>query len=187
MLIKDTGLISTPASVEVFEYTGDSISLLRDLGYKIIMVSNQTVVSRGILTFEEMIKLNDYILEQIKKQNPKAHFDSLYFSPFHPNASVLEYRKDSDCRKPRPGMFLKARCEHHIDFSQSIVIGDRLSDIYAGKSVGCQGFQLLTGSENEPLIESTLELNSEWLQPDHKFANLYEAVLFIDKNQGRHQ
>lgn len=179
MLIKDTGLISSPSAVQVLDKVGDGISLLKNLGYKIIMVSNQTVVSRGILTLEEMLKLNDYILEQIQKQNSKATFDELYFSPFHPKATVETYRKDSDCRKPRSGMLLEAQKKHSIDFKKSIVIGDRLTDIYAGKSVGCLGIQLLTGSENEPLIESGLELNPEWLKPDHTFKNLYDAALFI--------
>ena len=143
------------------------------------MVSNQTVVSRGILSYNEMIKLNDYILNEIKKQNGEAIFDELYFSPFHPKATIEAYRKDSDCRKPRAGMFLKAQEKLDIDFKQSFVIGDRLTDIYAGKSVGCIGIQLLTGSENEPLIESGLELNAEWLRPDFKFKTLFEAVLYI--------
>lgn len=183
MLIKDTGLISTPSNIHVFDKVGDSISLLKALGYKIIMVSNQTVVSRGILTFEEMISLNNYILEQIKKQNPNAVFDELYFSPFHPKATIEAYRKDSDCRKPRAGMFLQAADKYSIDFKNSFVIGDRLTDIYAGKSVGCTAIQLLTGSENEPLIESGLELNQEWLKPDHQFKSLYEASQFIKDHQ----
>jgi len=179
VLIKDTGLISAPSAVQVLDKVGDSISLLKNLGYKIIMVSNQTVVSRGILTLEEMYKLNDYILEQVKKQNSNAAFDELYFSPFHPKATIEAYRQDSDCRKPRPGMFLAAQEKYSIDFKKSVVIGDRLTDIYAGKSVGCVGIQLLTGAENEPLIESELKLNPEWLKPDHKFKNLYDAALFI--------
>ena len=104
------------------------------------MVSNQTVVSRGILTFEEMLKLNNHILEQIKNQNPNAIFDDLYFSPFHPKADIEAYRKDSDCRKPRAGMFLEAQKKHEIDLKQSIVIGDRLTDIYAGKALDALEF-----------------------------------------------
>lgn len=130
-----------------------------------------------------MITLNSFILEQIKKQNPKAVFDELSFSPFHPKASVEAYRKESDCRKPRSGMFLKAAEKHSIDFKKSYVIGDRLTDVYAGKSVGCQAILLLTGAENEPLIESNLELNPEWLKPDYKFSSLFEAVNFIKDQQ----
>lgn len=182
MLIKDSGLISSPSQVKVFENVGDSISLLKSLNFKIIMVSNQTVVSRGILPYDEMISLNDYVLTEIKKQNPKAEFDELYFSPYHPKATVENYRQDSDCRKPRSGMLLKAQLKYDIDFSQSYIIGDRLTDIYAGKSVGCKGIQLLTGAENEPLIESGLVLNEDWLKPDFTFNDLYEASLFIRAN-----
>ena len=180
MLIKDSGLISSREQVQVFDNVGESLALLKGMGFKLIMVSNQTVVSRGILTLEQMLELNDYVLEQIKKQNSKAIFDGLYFSPFHPKANVEAYRKDSPCRKPRAGMFIEAAEKHQIDFRQSIVIGDRLTDIYAGKSVGCMAIQLLTGSENEPLIESGLELNPEWLKPDHIFNNLHESALFIE-------
>jgi D-glycero-D-manno-heptose 1,7-bisphosphate phosphatase len=147
------------------------------------MVSNQTVVSRGVLSFEEMISLNDYILDEIKKQNTDAIFDDIYISPFHPNATIDAYRKDSDCRKPRAGMLLEAQRKFNIDFKKSFLIGDRLTDIYAGKSVGSKAILLLTGSEHEPLIESNLILNQEWLKPDFKFNNLYEAALFIKEQQ----
>ena len=146
-------------------------------------MTNQTVVSRGILSYEEMIHLNDFVLSEIKNQNPNAIFDGIYFSPFHPNANVEAYRKDSDCRKPKPGMLLQAQEKFNIDFKKSFIIGDRLTDIYAGKSVGCQGILLLTGSENKPLIESGLDLKQEYLIPDYKFNDLYEASLFIEKNK----
>lgn len=181
VILQDNELISSPSHVHLFEHVGDSIAMLRELGYKIIMVSNQTVVSRGILSYEEMLELNNFILDKIKIQNKNALFDGLYFSHYHPNATIEKYRKDSECRKPRPGMLLHAQADHGIDLENSIMIGDRPTDIYAGKSVGCLTILLLTGNENGPLIESSLALNPAWLVPHYKFQNLFDAAQFILK------
>lgn len=158
---------------------GNAITLLRSLGFKIFLFSNQAVVARGIISYEEMVSLNSEILKLVLEQNPLAVFDDVFICPHHPNANLEVYRIDCECRKPKAGMLQEAKLKHGIDLSQSVVIGDRPTDVYAGKSVGCRGFQILTGQEHGPLIETTLSLNSSWLIPDHKFTNLLEAAIFI--------
>jgi histidinol phosphatase-like enzyme len=76
-------------------------------------------------------------------------------------------------------MLKDAEAKYNIDLSNSIMIGDRPTDIYAGKSVGCVGFQLLTGSHDDPLIESNMTFNPSWLIPDKTFNNLFEAAVYL--------
>ena len=74
-----------------------------------------------------------------------AHIDAIYYCPHHPEARVARYQLDCDCRKPKPGMLIKAEKELDIDLRQSFVVGDKLSDIEAGKKVGCRTVLVKTG------------------------------------------
>lgn len=179
VLIVDKHLISDISQVEMYPHVGDAISLLKLLGYKVFLVSNQAVVARGILTYSEMINLNNRILELVKKQNKDAVFDDIFLCPHHPKATLESYRQDCQCRKPNSGMLKEAEKNYNIDLLKSIIIGDRPSDIYAGKSVGCKGFQLLSGAHVDKLIESNMEYNPDWLIPDKTFINLMDAAKYI--------
>ena len=179
VLIRDTGAITQKNQIELLANVSDAIASLRVLGFNIILFSNQTVVSKGLMTYEEMLALNQNIFDRILAENSNAIFDAAYFSPYHPKAQVEKYRKDSDCRKPRPGMLLKGQKEFNLNLSFSFVIGDRLTDVYAGNSVGCQTILLATGAHQEPLIETSLELNPTWLIPHKSFLSLPEAAHFI--------
>ena len=179
VLLKDKHLISNISQVEIFDNVGEAIAILKSLDYKIFLVSNQAVVARGILTLDQMLELNNEILDLIKHQNAKAIFDDIFLCPHHPNATIEIFRIDCFCRKPKAGMLREAETKYNIDLSKSIMIGDRPTDIYAGKSVGCKGFQMLTGAEGEPLIESSMTFNPNWLIPDMTFNNLLEAAKYI--------
>ena len=93
------------------------------------MISNQTVVSKGLLTYDEMLFLNNKIIQKIDKLLNKKVFDAIYLCPYHPNAQVKKYRRDSKYRKPKPGMLIKAKEKFNISFHKSFMIGDRVSDI----------------------------------------------------------
>jgi D,D-heptose 1,7-bisphosphate phosphatase len=183
VIIKDNDLVISLSQVEVYPLVGDAIALLRNLGYKIFLISNQTVIARGLLSFDQTVELNNDILKLVAKQNEQALFDDVFLCPHHPKASLPEYRLDCECRKPKAGMILTAQKKYGIALADSIVIGDRPTDIYSGKSVGCLGIQLQNGQESAPLIESNLTLKSEWLIPDYTFKTLYEAALFIKDRQ----
>ena len=161
---------------------GDALALIKSHGYKIFLVSNQAVVARGMISLEEMIALNDEILALVQQQNSKAIFDDVFLCPHHPKATLEAYRIDCECRKPKAGMLKQAEKKYQLELSQSIIIGDRLSDVYAGKSVGCKGFQLLTENQTAPLIETTVTLKPEWLIPDKKFNSLIQAARYIQEH-----
>ena len=102
-------------------------------GYKIIVVTNQAGIAKGIYTEEDYFKFRDYVHAEFEKQG--CPIDAEYYCPYHIEGQG-KYRKDSEDRKPNPGMILKAAKDFNIDLSQSILIGDKESDIEAGKNAG---------------------------------------------------
>lgn len=95
-------------------------------GYVIVIVTNQAGVAKGRFTEDDVRSLHAWMAEKfLEKGIPVAGF---YYCPFHKNAVITEYKKDSDCRKPGPGMFLSAAKDLGIDLSKSIMIGDKQSD-----------------------------------------------------------
>ena len=102
--------------------------------YLLFVITNQAGIGRGLYSEHEFHILNNWMLEQFKKNN--AEIDKVYFCPDHPQYGEGKYRKDSFNRKPNPGMILKACNEFEVDIDNSILVGDKISDIDAGISAG---------------------------------------------------
>lgn len=176
VLIKDTHLVSRMEDVHILPHVEEGLTLLKQSGFKLFLITNQAVVARGILSLEKTLDLNAQIL---KKISSSPFIDETFLCPHHPKATVLEFRQDCECRKPKSGMILAAQKKYQLDLSQCVVIGDRPTDIYAGKKVGCRGFQVLSGEHEAPLIETTLELEEKFLKPDRTFPDLMSAAKFL--------
>lgn len=100
-------------------------------GYLVIVVTNQAGIAKGKYTEEDYFKFRDYVHAEFVKQG--CPIDAEYYCPYHTDAVIEKYCKDSEDRKPNPGMILKAQKDFDIDLSQSILIGDKETDIEAGK------------------------------------------------------
>ncbi|HEX3357196.1 MAG TPA: HAD-IIIA family hydrolase, partial [Tepidisphaeraceae bacterium] len=131
-LIIGNDYIGDPDDVVLMQGAADAISRTRALGYATVVISNQSGVARGMFTEADVravnMRLEDYLLEE----NPNAVIDRQEFCPFHPDGVVERYRRDSDLRKPKPGMIIKAAELLKLDLSRSWVIGDAPRDIEAG-------------------------------------------------------
>ena len=116
------------------------------LGWFVCVVTNQAGIGRGLYSeaqFQELMReMRTALLEQ------GARVDAVYFSPFHPEHGIGEYRRETDCRKPGPGMLLRAAREHLLDLRQSIMIGDRCSDMLAGAAAGVPELYLVGNLES---------------------------------------
>jgi D-glycero-D-manno-heptose 1,7-bisphosphate phosphatase len=95
-------------------------------GYLIVVVTNQAGVAKGYFQEEDVDRLHAWMKDKFSRQGIAV--SGFYFCPYHKNATVEKYRVDSDCRKPRPGMILKAALDLDIDISQSLMVGDKESD-----------------------------------------------------------
>ena len=105
--------------------------------YKLVVITNQAGIARGYYSEQQFHELTHWMCDQFAMQG--APVAKVYFSPYHPTAGIGEYKKDDISRKPRPGMILQAQYELDLDLDNSILIGDKASDIQAGiaAGVGC--------------------------------------------------
>ncbi|MCC7292065.1 MAG: HAD family hydrolase [Phycisphaerales bacterium] len=136
-IIEDTGFVDDPAKVRLAPGAADALARLRRAGFMLVVASNQSGVARGLMTEETVHAVNARIAELL---GDKAGLDAFYYCPFldGDEAVVGEYRKDSDWRKPRPGMLRAAAREHGIDLRRSWMIGDAPRDVEAGRAAGCR-------------------------------------------------
>jgi D-glycero-D-manno-heptose 1,7-bisphosphate phosphatase len=124
----DKIVISTP--------TIGALKYLSALNYKLIIVTNQSGIARGLLTEDEILKVRDHITELLSFYG--VVIDGFYFCPHLPNGVITQYATDCDCRKPKPGMLFRAAADHKVDLSNSWMIGDKLTDVTAGLAAGCK-------------------------------------------------
>lgn len=164
--------------IVLYDKTPDIIAYCRNLGFKTFIVTNQTVVARGMITENKLLQINDDYIKLLKKRNHNAIIDKIYYCPHHPNANIEEYRINCKCRKPNPGMILTASEEFNIDLSKSYMIGDRISDITAGNLAGCKTVHCLTGKHAEKLIISDIKTD-ETIKPDFIINNISELKEII--------
>ena len=177
VIIADGDLITEIDQIRIIEGAQEALAQLKEAGYLLVLISNQTVVARGLMTEKEVIALNDEIQQRIIKTGGRA-FDGFYFCPHHPHATLQEFRIVCKCRKPAPGLLLQAATEKTIDLKTSFMIGDRITDILAGKSAGCTTIQVLSGKHDAaPIITaSPLDLS---IKPDHLCNDVLQAASWI--------
>lgn len=120
---------------------------LREAGYLLILITNQSGVARGMLTEEELARVHRRLGEMLSAVG--AELDGTYYCPHLPGAEVGEYDLDCACRKPKPGMILKAAEEHGVDLAASVMFGDSERDVESGKEAGCRAVLIHHGDEPE--------------------------------------
>ncbi len=122
---------------EVFEFVDGIFDLCRratDLDYLIFVITNQAGIGRGYFTEQQFHDLTEWMRAEFLARQVKIA--GVYFCPFHPEYGVGDYKRESDFRKPGPGMILQAAREHALDLAQSVLLGDKESDIAAGVAAG---------------------------------------------------
>ncbi len=151
--------------VEFLPGAYEALRRLNQTDYVIVLVTNQSVVGRGIITLEQAIAINAQLIVEIRANG--GRIDAAYLCPHRPDENCR-------CRKPAPEMFLKAAQEHDLALTESYVIGDALSDVTAADAVGAQGILVLTGRGGEQKL-----LQSEPVRYLPVVADLGAAVLHI--------
>ncbi len=142
-LIEQVHHLTDPGSVRLVSGGADAVKRLRAAGYACVVVTNQSVIGRGMLTVEGLDRVHAVMARQLADQG--TVLDGVYFCPAAPVGGDPTVVEDPD-RKPGPGMLLRAAQELELDLSRSWMIGDMISDILAGQNAGCMGSILvLTG------------------------------------------
>jgi len=139
---------------------------LQKLNYKLIIITNQSGIARGKYTEEDYFTFRDELHRQLQERG--IIINAEYFCPHHLEGTIEKYKIDCNCRKPKAGMLEQAAKDFNLDLKKCWMIGDKDSDILAGKNGGCTTIQVMTGKEK---IESD---NADFLA-----YNLLHASYFI--------
>ena len=173
---KEMGILDSPFTVEQFKLlfdVGKAINKFHELGFKVIVVSNQPGMAKNHFSKEVFESIREEMNAKLKKHS--ATVDAEYYCFHHPDATVPSYKKICECRKPKPGMILTAAKEHDIDISESWMIGDGITDIQTGHAAGCK--TILIGRMKCDLCKL---MEDEDVKPDYIVQNLYKAALIIE-------
>lgn len=152
---KYVGFLRVINEFELIDGVSEAIKMINQSGYLAIVVTNQPVIARGEVTWEELHEIHKKMETLLGKDG--AYIDGIYICPHHPDKGFEgerpEYKFDCDCRKPKPGLLLQAAKDFNIDLSKSYMIGDSNRDFEAGKFAGCKESVLVgKNCDNELLL-----------------------------------
>ncbi len=172
---QEQGIVDSPFIVEQFVLlprVSEAIVRFHDMGYKVILVSNQPGIAKGHLTSKTFDEIREKMKEELLEGG--ASLDGEYYCLHHPQAEIAQLRIDCACRKPKPGLLLQAAGDMDIGLSQSWMIGDGLTDVQAGKEAGCR--TILLGRMKCELCRL---MDIKDARPDAIASDLKEAAQFI--------
>jgi D-glycero-D-manno-heptose 1,7-bisphosphate phosphatase len=142
-VIEEVEYLATPDEVRLIPGAADAIARLNALEVPVVVVTNQAGVARGFFPESRVAEVHARLDRLLADRS--AHVDRYYVCPHHPREGVAPYRRECDCRKPRPGLLLRAAADLRLDLASSCLVGDKLSDLEAGASAGCHTILVRTG------------------------------------------
>lgn len=168
---EEVGYINHPSRFRLFPYAASAIKLLNDQGWLAVIITNQAGVARGYFSESMIETVHEHLRQELRDKG--ARVDAIYYCAHHPTVGEPPYRRECDCRKPKPGLVTRANKDLNIALEQSWMIGDRYGDIELARNAGLRSALVLSGYgrgewENQ---------RSLWKhQPDLVAENLLEAV-----------
>ncbi len=173
MLIRDAHLVSTWDRVEILPGVPAALERLHAAGFGLVVVSNQPVIARGLASPAQVDALHLRLGHALG-----GWIERFVYCPHHPNATDPAWRVRCECRKPRPGMLVRSAAELDLDLARSFLVGDRPSDIAAGRRAGCRAVLVESGEHRAREIESPDPVQADEA-PHHRCADLPAAASWI--------
>lgn len=164
-LIYDAGYLKDPQQVRLLPGVGRALATLKEHGFLLVLVSNQSGIGRGLVTVEQAEQVHSQVVSDLAEYG--IQLDAVFYCPHAPE-------EQCSCRKPSPGMLLRAAGELDLDLARSFMIGDKASDIEAGKRAGCR--TILLTANSVPALDPT---------PDYITADWSEVVRYILNSIGQ--
>ncbi len=174
-LNEEVGYLDSLDNLHVFPVAYEAVRLINRSGMKAVVITNQSGVARGF--FDEAFVGTVHARMQEMFRRRKARIDRFYHCPHHPTEGTGRYRVACPCRKPEPGLLLRASEEMSLDLAASYMVGDMPKDIEAARKVGAKGVLVKTGYGSER--------SSSPVRPDHVAADVLDAVQWIMKDRTR--
>jgi len=177
-IIKEiSSAVRSPRQVKFLAGVAQALKQLGRAGYKLIVVTNQSYIARGLCRVKELEAVHRYIRQWFKRRG--VVIDRIYYCPHHVEGKITRYRRRCQCRKPEPGMLKQAAREYKIKLEQSFMIGDSEKDLEAGKRVKCRTILVLTGKGKTTLKE----IRKKKRLADYVVPDLARAVPLILREQ----
>ena len=174
-LIPDVPYNVNPALISLMPGAGDALRALHNVGYRLIVVTNQAGVARGYFKEADLGGVYARLRELLLAYG--VPLDGFYYCPHLAEGKVAPYARKCLCRKPEPGMILRAAHEHSIDTSHSWFVGDILNDVEAGQRAGCRTVMIDNGGETE-------WVGGAYREPHHTVRDISEAARMILGEEG---
>jgi len=171
---EEVGYLDSLNKLKIYPFSATAIKILKENGFFVIVITNQSGVARGFFDEELVIKVHSIIDDYLKRRG--ALIDAFYYCPHHPTEGREPYRRACSCRKPDIGMILQAAEDFPIDLARSYLVGDTLRDIETGKRAGLKTILLRTGFGKDD--EASLD-NRSLLYPHFICDDLLAAVKII--------
>ncbi len=169
-LIEDVPYNVDPQQIKLTSGAIEGLLLLQQAGYKLIVITNQSGVARGYFQESALVAVEERLRQLLATEG--IYLADFYYCPHHPDGVVREFAIACECRKPAPGLLLRAAGEHKIDLRSSWFVGDILNDVEAGLCAGCKTILIDNGNETE------WELSAQ-RTPDFIVTDLMEAAQVI--------
>jgi D-glycero-D-manno-heptose 1,7-bisphosphate phosphatase len=173
-LTHEVGYVNHPKRLQLLPRSAEAIRRLNGAGIAAVVVTNQAGVARGYFSPDVLEATNAELVAQLKQAG--ASLDGVYVCTHHPTEGQPPFRTSCDCRKPKPGLMLRAATELGLDLRASTVIGDRPSDLQSAQAIGATGVLVLTGYG---LGEWEYRRDTFPVMPDHVAGDLLDAVEWI--------
>jgi D-glycero-D-manno-heptose 1,7-bisphosphate phosphatase len=139
---------SRPEQLRLYDGIGSELRLLRRMGLRLVVITNQSGIARGYFTEADLQRMHEHLAAELALQD--VYLDGIYHCPHHPDGVIAELAVRCTCRKPQPGMLLRAADELNLDLEHSWFIGDILDDVEAGNHAGCRTILVDLGTERAP-------------------------------------
>ncbi len=137
---------SSPADLLLYNNIGQGLRNLQLLGFRLVVITNQSGLARGYFTYADLQCMHNYLMSELEQLG--VGLDAIYYCPHHPDGVSPELAIRCDCRKPQPGMLLRAAADLDLDLNDSWFVGDILDDIEAGNRAGCRTILVDLGTES---------------------------------------
>ena len=171
-VVRDVNYLRSPGQLRLLPRAGAAIRRLNENGFAVVITTNQSGVARGLLTEADLAEIHSLLERRLASY--EAHIDAIYYCPHHPEVGAPRYRRRCRCRKPAPGMLLRAARDLGLALERSFAVGDTPRDIEAGRRAGCRTVLIDTGRTGTGARSSESTSGA-----DHVASDLVDAASWV--------